>query len=59
MIRSSDKIHTPRTAPSKKTLSCFRPKKCEIPVAHSEVSWVVVSFANTPFRAAQAPEASA
>jgi len=37
-------------------LSSFMPKKCERPVAQDVVRWVVVNFAKTPLRAAQAPE---
>jgi hypothetical protein len=47
---------TPRTMTSMTMLSSFMPKKCESPVAQDVVRWVVVNFANTPLRDAQAPE---
>ena len=38
------------------TLSSLKPKKWDRPVAHEVVRVVVVNFAKTPLRAAQAPE---
>lgn len=55
LIIGSAEVHTPRTRSSKTTLSFFRPKECDRPVAQDVVRWVVVSLAKTPFKAAQAP----
>lgn len=54
--QSIEQVRTPLTSSSNTMLSFFRPKKCDSPVAHDVVSWVVVNLAKTPLRAAQAPE---